>query len=341
MAEREYIGAIHLHSTFSDGRRPVEEIIAEARRAELDYIIVCDHNSDDTARRGLTGWHDGLLVLSAPEVGGRGCPHFLAFGLKDLDALVEKPSPEALEDAFAQGAANVIAHPHAAHIAFLPRKPVDWTYWDTAAFRGMEIWSYMHDVCHNAVPWRLPLVFTWHRLLVTGPRRETLELWDRLCRERRVAAFGSLDNHASRRAVIREMYPHRDLFRTIRTHVVCETLPEDGAAAIEQLTDALLEGKSFIAMDAWSPAAGFTFRVEGGATLGLGRETLWQPGMRLVVESPQPADLAVVRDGDIIERRPACRRLELPAERPGVYRIEGRLRRRPWVFTNPIYLREA
>jgi len=341
MTEREYVGAIHLHSTFSDGRQPVEEIVAEAQRAGLDYIVVSDHNSDGTARIGLTGRHGGLLVLAAPEVGGRGYPPFLAIGLTDRDALVGMPSADALEAAAAQGAANVIAHPHAAHIALLPRKPVDWEHWDTHAFRGMEIWSYMHDVCHNAVPWRLPLVFTWHRLLVAGPRPETLALWDRLCLTRRVAAFGSLDNHATRKMVIREMYPHRDLFQTIRTHVVCPPLPDDAAAAMAALTDALLDGCSFIAMDAWASAAGFRFRTEGAASLGLGQEAPWQPGLRLVVESPREADLTVICNGEPIERQRACRRLELCAERPGVYRIEGCLGRRPWVFTNPIYLRDG
>ena len=34
-----------------------------------------------------------------------------------------------------------------------------------------------------------------------------------------------------------------------------------------------------------------------------------------------------------------CDGLLLAADRPGVYRIEGRLGKLPWVFANPVYLR--
>jgi len=342
MAEREYVGAVHVHSNFSDGSSPVSDIIAAATDVGLDFLVMSDHNSDNTALQGLTGWHDGMLCLSAPEIGARGNPHFLAFGLTDVAATNGMDAPDAIEEACRRGAENFIAHPHVANIRLWSRKPAGWTYWDTDAFCGIEIWSYMHDVCHNAVPWRLPILFFRHRLLVSGPRPETLQLWDRLCRRKRIAALGSLDNHATRKFVIRKIFPHKDLFRTLRTHVICEPLPADGAAAIQAVTRALIEGSSFVAMDAWADSSGFGVHVDGpGGTVGLGQETTWSAGMRLHVRSPRPALLSVVRDGRVLERRRQSSGLELPIDVPGVYRIEGHLGRRPWVFTNPIYLREG
>ncbi len=168
MAEREYVGAVHVHSNFSDGYAPVDDIIAAAVDVGLDFLVMSDHDSDNTALQGLTGWHDGMLCLSAPEIGARGNPHFLAFALTDVSATSGMDAPDAIEEACRQGAGNFIAHPHVAQIRLWSRKPVGWTYWDTDAFCGIEIWSYMHDVCHKSVPWRLPILLLRHRLLVGG-----------------------------------------------------------------------------------------------------------------------------------------------------------------------------
>ena len=128
----------------------------------------------------------------------------------------------------------------------------------------------------------------------------------------------------------------------MRTHVICEPLPTDGPAAIQTVTRALTEGSSFIAMDAWGDSSGFDMHVEGpSGTVTLGRETTWSPGMKLHVRSPLPAQLTVIRDGATLESRSQCSGFELPIEIPGVYRVEGRLGKKPWVFTNPVYLREA
>jgi len=340
MADREYVGCIHVHSRFSDGHTPADQIFRLAAQVGLDFLVMTDHNDDACRRDGLTGWDGGLLRVSTPEIGTRHRPHFLAFGLPDVRALDSASAHDAIEAAARQGAHCFVAHPHPARMRFYSGGYAPWLDWQTTAFCGMEIWSYMHDVCDYVIPWRLHRLRRNHTALVHGPRPETLSLWDTLCMERRVAGIGALDNHARLIPLLGEILPHTDVFRTLRTHVVCPEFPADGAEAERALAACLAEGKAFIAMDAWADATGFRVEASGpGGTLSFGQEAAYGPGWRIEVTSPVRADLTVVRDGEVIATQRECDRMLLAADRPGVYRIEGRLGKLPWVFANPVYLR--
>ncbi len=343
MADREYAGAIHVHTAFSDGGTPAEAILDVAAHVGLDFVVLSDHKTAGVRRAGLVGWHGRTLCLCGPEVGELRRPHFLALGLTDPESLEGLSPKAALEAAQNRGAHNFIAHPHAARLRGLQRKPVDWSDWTATAFCGIEIWSYVHDVFDRAVPWRLPLVALAPRRLITGPRPETLALWDRLGLSRRVAGLGALDNHAHMLLGLFEVYPHADVFETIRTHVVCPELPADGAAgaaAETALIDALAAGSAFVAFDAWADSSGFRFAAEGpGATLSFGQETRFAPGWHLHAQLPRPADLTILRDSLPVLSLRNTRTADLAVAGPGVYRLEARLNGRPWIFSNPIYFR--
>ena len=341
MTDREYVGCIHVHTTFSDGHASIEEVIAAGQEADLDYVAVTDHNSDTCRQWGFARRHGHLLCLSAPEIGRRGKPHFLTFGLDDIAPLAQMSAREGIDYARRRGARNFVAHPHPADIPFSLRLPGGWTDWETDAFCGLEIWSYAHDICHRQPPWRWYKLWLSHESLVTGPRPETLAVWDYVCRRRRLAAIGSLDNHAYRLPLLGEMLPHLILFRLMRTHVVCPQWPPDDRAAEKALVDALADGRAFIAMDGWGNAGGFRFEALGAdRVLGFGQEAPFAGGWALRVSSPRPAELRILRDGEAVGGVESGATLELPADRPGVYRVEARLSGRPWVYTNPIYLRQ-
>lgn len=344
MSDHEYIGCIHVHSDASDGSTPAAEMIDIARRQGLDFLVITDHGRDTCRQDGLVGWHGGLLCLSAPEIGGRGRPHFLAFNptaLGDLAELERGDELMALGLADRGGATNFIAHPHPARMRLYKDAPVGWSGLETTlAFGGIEIWSYMHDVCDGLIPWRLYRIWKHHESLVRGPRPETLALWDALCQHRRVAGIGASDNHALRVPIIGQILPHADLFRLHRTHVVCDELPADGTEAERALTRAMADGRVFVAMDGWADATGFRIVADGPTgPVAMGDEAPYAPGMVLKVSSPEEANLTIVRDGQAVKTREKTTGLEWPVDRPGVYRVEARLGRRPWVFTNPIYLR--
>ncbi len=62
---RELVGNLHVHSVYSDGSGTYREIAAAAAAAQLNFVIVTDHNVRPS---GLEGFHDQTLVLSGEEL---------------------------------------------------------------------------------------------------------------------------------------------------------------------------------------------------------------------------------------------------------------------------------
>lgn len=74
----------------------------------------------------------------------------------------------------------------------------------------------------------------------------------------------------------------------------------------------------------------------------MGEERPFRPGT-LFVETPQKGEIRMVRNGRLVARRTG-KRFSHAVEKPGVYRVEVYRRApffgfRPWIFSNPIYLR--
>ena len=260
-------------------------------------------------------------------------------GGHDVSSFDGLSSTEALAAAVRAGGRNFIAHPHAARIALRRCKPVNWVNWQTQDFCGLEIWSYLHDICDYTIPWGAPLLMWVPKWLVRGPRKETLRIWDQLTQQRPVAGIAALDNHA-RRMFLGSIVPHRHAFRALRTHVICDQLPEDATAAEAAIIEALCAGSAWSAMDQWADSRGFRSEVTtaDGRCIALGQQADFTEGMTLTVRSPRRADLAVIRNGDLLEMRRDSDGFDLPLRQAGVYRVEAHLRRRAWVLTNPIYL---
>jgi hypothetical protein len=107
---------------------------------------------------------------------------------------------------------------------------------------------------------------------------------------------------------------------------------------------ALEAGRLFVAHDGLCPAKGFRFDYvsDDGLNLFMGEEDRFFPG-NLVVELPRPGEIRLIRDGRVAgtwRGSEASHRVE----EPGVYRVEVYRKVfpfgwRPWIFSNPIYLR--
>ena len=64
----EYVGIIHIHSTYSDGSRPIPEIAHIASELALDYLMFTDHNTLQPKRDGMEGWYHGVLIATGYEI---------------------------------------------------------------------------------------------------------------------------------------------------------------------------------------------------------------------------------------------------------------------------------
>src|SRR5919109_3155835 len=78
---RYYPGALHMHTTYSDGTGTVDEVIQAARDAGLRWIVITDH--DTLEGRPFEGWRNDVLVIVGHEI----TPdhnHFLALNVDEV-----------------------------------------------------------------------------------------------------------------------------------------------------------------------------------------------------------------------------------------------------------------
>jgi hypothetical protein len=131
--------------------------------------------------------------------------------------------------------------------------------------------------------------------------------------------------------------PYERSFRNVCTHVLAREQTEPALRA------AVKAGHVYVSHDWMGDPSGFDFRVTGGGRDGvMGDERPWVSGQRLEIRSPFPATIRLIRDGQV-ETVSEGESLNHPVTRAGVYRVELWLplgdERRPWLYSNPIYLR--
>jgi hypothetical protein len=347
----DYSGVIHLHSTHSDGTGTAAEIARAGRENALDFVLLTDHDTLAARQLGEEGWYGGTLLLAGVEVSPVRENHYLAFGIEnaiDHQGLDPAGICQAVAD---RGGFGFLAHPFSRGNPRIRRtgEGMPWRDLDCGNYTGIELWSFVTDTGESVGGVRDFLTFLANPLaLVDHPPERNLAEWDRLCRDRRVVAIGGLDAHQlgiriGGRVPLRLM-AYRRSFRHLRTHVLDErTMTGDLDTDRETIFGALREGRCYLAMDSLAPARGFGFWAEGdGEVAVMGEERSggeW--AIRAVV--PRPAELRLLKDGEIVSEESGLSEISRVVEGPGVYRVEARLpyrgRPRTWILSNPIYLR--
>lgn len=346
---REFRGVIHSHTNLShDSTGTIEEILAAARSAKLDFLVTTDHYTPRIFTEGIQGRRDSLLVLRGLETPlgctrdtgiARRCGSVLAIGLRaPLDPGTYERKEDLLTAIRAQGALAIIAH---------PRGIPDPRYFDLAD--GMEIYDIADTIREHLVDVpRFLLSFALDQsdyqtelsLAIVDRSNWHLTRWDRLTRARRFIGLPGNDAHQNLSIFGRRADPYDLVFMALNTHVLAPSLTP------ENLVETLRAGRCFAAFNVLADASGFQFvarEQDTGALVGLmGDEIVLQDGLNLIAQSPIPGVLELLRDG-VPLRRQEGRNLKYEVDRPGVYRVEVSLRVvdrwRPWVFANPIYVR--
>lgn len=336
---KEYVGAIHAHSTYSDGGGSVDEILSATVKTGLDFLILTDHNTLDAREAGYEGWHDDLLLIVGEEVSTRH-GHCLALGTNSHVNHHQKTSA-VLSEITGQGGHAYIAHPHGRYRPLLKIRDHSWKAWDADVFTGIELWSYMFD-------WAT--TFHYSRFLnhykdpdaqIKGPPDKTLAKWDELCQHRRVVAVGGVDAHARKLPLIPiVVFPYNQQFRTLRTHILSsEALTNSSERDIKTVLNSLSKGSCFLSFDKVANGTGTRFGSTDG-DLTMGEETVYQNEIDLVVHLPRDAQISMVKDGFSVDTVTTSE-YTYRVKGHGVYRVEARIDGRPWIFTNPIYLRRS
>lgn len=359
MSFHEIRGNIHMHTTYSDGAGSFEDLTRAAARVGLDFVYVTDHNV--MVRDQEEGLRHGVLTLVGQEIDDLNrVPrrnHLLCLGI-ETDVNVHAADPQALIDAvMAQpNGLTFLAHP-IDEVTHLFQDRYDWVNWEVTGYTGIELWNYMAAFkSHTTSRPQAVLTGYFPHLFTVGPLSATLALWDDLCRTRPVVALGGTDVHAKRLRVgifSRIFLPYAHCARALNTHLLLDQPLEKEANSVVKdranLLAALGSGHCWVGYDLVRDSTGFRFDAyQSGQTapVAIMGDTLAPPApdapLHLRAESPAPAQIRLLRDGQIIAQTDGTR-LDHQTSQPGVYRIEvwkkrwGKLR--GWIFSNPIYVR--
>jgi hypothetical protein len=135
-----------------------------------------------------------------------------------------------------------------------------------------------------------------------------------------------------------DLDPYERSFRHVSTHLLMNELSR------ESVWEALKAGRAYVAFDWMADPTGFVFRADrGDESWPLGGEVPGPGSLRLRAAAPLAGTIKLVRNGKIVAERQGTT-LDETVDEPGVYRVEVWLaiagEPRPWILSNPIYVRE-
>jgi hypothetical protein len=340
----EYVGALHMHSTFSDGSGKVKEIAKFADELNLDYIILTDHNTLRALKEGYEGWYGNALLLVGCEINDKeNKNHYLAFGIEETYSTRMSAKNYVSKEA---GGIGFLAHPHEKRTHMKEHPPYPWVEWDTEDFTGIEIWNHMSEWMENLTEQNKYQSFIHPLKTIEAPPQETLKIWDQLNLKRKVIGIGGVDAHAHKYNLLGflevEIFPYKVLFKSIRTHILLDEKIEKGKGeyhlkkAKELIYTALKEGRCFVANDYHGDSKGFKFFAESSNnTFQMGDEIKRNNNIKLKVSVPQKSEIKLFRSGKKIETIESDK-AEFNITRKGAYRIEVYLNEKAWIYSNHI-----
>ena len=338
-------GALHVHTTLSDGSGAPEEVAAAAKRADLKFVVITDHNNLNA--KPFEGYHDGVLVIVGTEV-STAAGHVLGLGIADPVFRFSGDPQDALDDIRLLGGSAYAAHPLSARPDFV------WSGWNLPGPWGMELLN-GDSQWRAAGFWRLARTAGLYALnpsyallgSLTSPRA-TLARWDGLLARRDTPGIAGADAH-NRVPLHKRFQPrfpsYESIFALAKNHVLLEApLRGDAAADTAAILGALARGRSYVGLDALAPADGFSFRAESPSQKAAMGETIApREGLFLRASGALPAGarLTLVRDGQALVAKEGP--LEVAPSSPGAYRVEVSLPGWdvPWILSNPIYVFDA
>ncbi len=336
----QYTGCVHIHTTESDGTRPLEEVVALGQEVGLDFMMFTDHmnlNNRDAGREGFYG--KTLVTIGYEHNDPDDRNHYLLF---DSPAVYPKemPAAEYVAAGARDGALGILAHPDEVRDALKNHPPYPWDDWSAVGFTGLEIWNQMSEWTEKLTRYNLlPMVFSPRKSIV-APTERVLKKWDELSLSGKCVGIAGVDAHAFAVKIwpfTFEIFPYKVHFKSLRCYVLLEEpMSDEFTVARGQLYEAIRDCRLFFANERWGSAEKFRLFAESeGMRVTCGGELKLSDDLSLIVELPARADIRIVHNGKrIIETFSDCLQMKLTG--PGIYRVEAFKGRRGWIFSNHI-----
>ena len=343
----EYVGALHMHSNYSDGSGDVKDIAALANEVGLDYIILTDHNTLRALHEGYEGWYGNTLLLVGCEINDKeNKNHYLAFNVNDTFS-TRMSAKEYVQKVKNAGGIGFLAHPHEKRDQMKEHPPYPWTEWDTDEFNGIEIWNHMSEWMENLTEENKYQSFLHPLRSITAPQDVTLKVWDELNQKRKVVGIGGIDAHAHKYNLLGffevEIFPYKVLFKSIRTHILSKEEIKKGKektsllSAKNQIYKSLADGLCFFANDYHAESKGFRFYAEADKKIYNMGDTIKQTVKTKfhVMVPVEKAEIRLIRNGEVIDSL-EDNGAQFIVEKSGAYRVEVYYSNKAWIYSNHI-----
>ncbi|HEX5052586.1 MAG TPA: hypothetical protein VFZ65_12495 [Planctomycetota bacterium] len=324
----DWKGIVHNHGRLShDSEGTIDEMAAACESADIDFVVMTDHQTDASIAEGQRGMVGRTLFLVGAEVRSpQGT--LLCFPLTRPLRRFQHVALLAKEAA-AQGALSFVCHAELWKAS-----------WNVPGLAGAEIVNLhagaltVDKIGTLGTALFLPMRSLCERICYRDP--DVFSQWDaQLARQHPFTPVGGNDAHAN----VRLFGPlggtignYQEVFQTLSTHVLAEHLDE------ASLVEAFAAGRTYVSFDVFGEGAGFDFRAvdgEGGVHLG-GATVQHGDGVTLRVLTPVSGHIQLFRDGREMHARDAVT-LVVHAPPPGIYRVEVQTARGdPWLFSSSI-----
>jgi len=354
----EYIGAIHIHSTYSDGSGRIEDIAQAANDSGLDFIMMTDHNTMKPKEDGFEKWLNNVMVIIGYEVNDlNNKNHYLVFGMDEVigsyqvletgELGCKLPAKEYVKQIADKGGIGFIAHPDEQRQIMKDHVAYPWIQWDSGDFSGIEIWNHMSEWIEGMNEQNKLQRFLHPLKSIVSPPQKTLSRWDVIAQKRHVTGIGGVDAHAFKQNLLGffevEIFAYKILFKSIRTHVLLDDeIKKHDKSNFEidkqKILSALRTGKCFTANYYNSNPKGFRFFAEyNGKTYSMGELLKPEKGKKVILRTlvPKECEIKLICNGSKIAEKKGME-ATWDAAAPGAYRVECWLNNRGWIFSNHI-----
>ena len=349
----ELVVNLHMHSTYSDGSGSHTDISRAAIDANIDVVIITDHN---VLVQGLNGYRyingKKTLVLVGEEIHDQDRfiqkNHLLAFGINEEVATFAYDPQSLIEYINHIGGLSFIAHPTDLELKLFNESNISWEDWNIIGFTGIEIWNGFSEL-KNVIKGKFSALLygLLPDLIAHGPTPNTIMIWDDLLSQgQHVVAIGGSDSHAllMRFGPIRKIiFPYQFHFSTINTHLLTPNpLTSDLSMDSSMIYQAFANGHAFVGYDLPASTKGFRFFAQNKDTeVIMGDDIELNGNITIQVHTPAGGETSLLKNGQII-RTTKNENLVFVTSEPGVYRVESHRKflgkKRGWIYSNPIYV---
>lgn len=332
------IGAIHIHSVYSDGTGNIESISKAAKNAGLDWIIVTDHNSFEIEE----GIYNGVYVIKGEEISPKDENHYLALGInKYIQSNVNaKHNIEAVK---LNGGFGFAAHADESDYRRNSHQPIKWTNKNITP-DGVEIWNWFSEWADNLNDrniFSLAYAYLFKHNLVKEANATTIKWWDKLnnTSDKIIPAIGGIDAHALKikgYVIPVTIFPYQDMFKTI-VNVISSNKPfaKDFETRKTQILEAIKTGRNLIINRVVSKEipifkiSNKNQAVTSGESISLDNETL------LNVQTKKKGSIKIFHNGKEI-KSVISNSIKMLLNEVGKYRVEIKIEKCGFAYSNPI-----